>query len=98
MQEEIKPTLNWSDIFTRYEQGGLNQQVFCEHEGIAFSSFKNQRSKYLKQKAKRSGFAPVRVKNHPSYELELVLPQGLCLKLRHGVPIDYVKRLLQAIR
>ena len=97
METEPKQ-INWPDLFVRYETSGLNQQTFCEREEIAFSSFKNQRTKYLKQKAKRSGFTPLRVKNHPSYELELVLPQGLCLKLRHGVPIDYVKRLLQALR
>jgi hypothetical protein len=98
MQEEIKPTINWPDVFVRYEQSGINQKLFCEREGVEFCQFKYHRTHYLKQKAKKSGFARIRMKSADRYDMEVVLPQGVCLKLSHGVPIDYVKRLLQALR
>jgi hypothetical protein len=43
MQDEIKPTINWPDIFTRYEQSGVNQKQFCEQEGLEFCQFKYHR-------------------------------------------------------
>jgi hypothetical protein len=85
-------------VFARYEQSGLNQQVFCEHEGIPFFSFKNQRSKYLKRQAKSSDFASVKVRAQASYDVELQLPQGTCLKFNVKTPVDYVKRLLSVLR
>ena len=97
MQVETKGR-DWPAIFVKYEQSGLNQQDFCADEGLRFVEFKYHRTKYLKQKAKAPGFKPLRVSGSPSYELELTLPQGLCLKLKPGVSVDYVKRLLQAIR
>ena len=97
MQAEIKDR-DWPAIFVKYERSGLNQQDFCMGEGLRFVEFKYHRTKYLKQKAKVSGFKPLRVSGASPYELELTLPQGLRLKLRSGVSVDYVKRLLQAIR
>ena len=97
MQAEIKER-DWPAIFIRYERSGLNQQEFCTGEGLRFVEFKYHRMKYSKQKAKTTGFKPLRVSGASSYELELTLPQGVCLKLRSGVLVDYVKRLLQVIR
>ena len=96
MESEIKSHLNWSDVFARYEQSGLNQKVFCEREGIPFLKFKSERSKYLKQKA--SGFASVKVRSQTYYDVELQLPQGACLKFNPKTPVDYVKRLLSVLR
>ena len=81
MQAETKDR-DWPAIFSRYEQSGLNQQKFCTGEGLRFVEFKYHRTKYLKQKAKASGFKPLRVSGSSNYELELTLPKGLCLKLR----------------
>ena len=97
MQTETK-NRDWPAIFVRYERSGLNQQDFCTGEGLRFVEFKYHRTKYLKQKAKAPGFKPLRLSGSSPYELELTLPQGLCLKLKSGVSVDYVKRLLQAIR
>ena len=97
MQAETKER-DWPAIFGRYERSGLNQQDFCMGEGLRFVEFKYQRTKYLKQKAKDSGFKPLRVNGSSPYELELTLPQGIHVKLKQGVSVDYVKRLLQAIR
>ena len=47
---------------------------------------------------KKTGFARIRMKPTDRYDMEVVLPQGVCLKLSHGVPVDYVKRLLQVLR
>ena len=89
---------DWSAIFGRYEQSGLNQHDFCDQDGIRYFEFKYHRAKYLKQKEKESGFKPFRVSGSSSYDVELTLPEGLCLKLRSGVSVDYVKRLIQTIR
>jgi hypothetical protein len=98
MESAIKSNVNWPDVFARYEQSGLNQQVFCEREGIPFFSFKNQRSKYLKQQAKAPGFASVKLRSPVYYDVELQLPQGGCLKFNAKTPIDYIKRLLQVVQ
>lgn len=98
MKAKITHTIDWPAVFTRCKESGLNQQNFCEREGIPFLKFKSERSKYLKQQAKASGFASVKVRSQAYYDVELQLPQGTCLKFNVKTPIDYIKRLLQVVQ
>ena len=98
MKAEIPNTIDWPGVFARCSESGLNQQNFCAREGIPFLKFKSERSKYLKQQAKASGFASVKVRSQAYYDVELQLPQGACLKFNVKTPIDYIKRLLQVVR
>ena len=98
MEAEIMHNIDWPAVFTRCRESGLNQKNFCEREKIPFLKFKSERSKYLKQQAKASGFASVKVRPQAYYDVELQLPQGACLKFNVKTPIDYIKRLLQVVR
>jgi hypothetical protein len=97
MQDDIKKTINWPEIFSDYKNSGLNQKQYCDREGIKYFEFKYHRTKYLKQQGKRSDFASIKVQR-TNYDLEICLSPGSCLKFNATTPVDYVKRLLSVLR
>ena len=72
------------EILRRFKASGLGRREFCRREGLALSSFQRWRDR-AGRPSDRSGFVELVPSSTPArsdWELELSLPNGVCLRLR----------------
>ena len=75
----------WAEILGRFKSSGQGRREFCRREGLALSSFQRWRDRV--GRASAPGPFVELVSSTPatarsSWELELSLPNGVCLRLR----------------
>jgi transposase-like protein len=93
-QQKTRRTADqWQDLFKTYEGSGLSQQVFCQQQGIALSTFYSWRKK-LRERHTLGGsqlqqdqfveltppIASPSIDN--SWDVELAFANGMTLRLR----------------
>ena len=76
----------WAEILGRFKASGLGRREFCRREGLALSSFQ-RRCNRAGRPSDRSAFVELVPSSAPApaksdWELELSLPNGVCLRLR----------------
>lgn len=78
----------WAEILRRFKASGLGRREFCRREGLALSSFQRWCHR-ADRPSDRSAFVELVPSSTPApavrksdWELELSLPNGVCLRLR----------------
>jgi hypothetical protein len=71
----------WREVFSRYEESGLDPQAFCERESIQWTSFKRWQRK-LNPASVESDFVPVKTASPApsSWMVEITLPNSINLR------------------
>jgi hypothetical protein len=85
-----KPKPNWKALNSEYENSSETISDFCHRHGVKYSTFKNQRTKFLKQPSQNketspSSFTPLSVEGLPKEKPQVVFlefPSGLKLTIQ----------------
>ncbi len=78
----------WIQLMDAYEAGGLTQRQFCEHHGLAYSTFSYWRKRLSPAAATDAGIEPLielpllPITRPSAWRLELDLGQGVILRLK----------------
>lgn len=81
----------WQELMQAYEVSGLSQQVFCQQQGVALSTFYSWRKKLRSQSEEKQvatnqfvSLTPpqVEVETVNDWDVELSFANGMTLRLR----------------
>ncbi|WP_275100416.1 IS66 family insertion sequence element accessory protein TnpA [Sedimenticola hydrogenitrophicus] len=83
----------WREIMTRFSESGLSATAFCENNGLAYGTFIRWRQKLSKsveaseQETPSADWLPIHLadlndEHERTWEIELVLPGGVQLRMR----------------
>lgn len=96
-QKTRRSAAQWQQIFKQFEFSGLSQQAFCEHQGIALSTFCKWRQQLFGESISPAPsldrnealFTPLSIEdcvpaqaNTASWDIELQLGGGCILRIR----------------
>ena len=84
---------------TGWEQSGISQAEYCRQNEIPLSTFGNWKSKVSKKSQKETPFVEVRGDFQDQNEyFELLLDDGLTLRIRETIPVSQLRNIILAIR
>jgi hypothetical protein len=78
----------WTEILDRFKASALGGREFCRREGLALSSFQRWRNRAGRPSGRSAlvelvpSSTPAPAVRKSDWELELSLPNGVCLRLR----------------
>ena len=95
----------WKERLERFATSGLSVVAFCHAEGVATQAFYYWKRQFSPQPLPTSPdplrLVPVRVVEPPTVAatpVELVLPNGVLLRLAPSCDLSFLSRLLEALR
>jgi transposase-like protein len=89
----------WAELTARWRQSGLLATEFARREGLNPNTFAYWRSQLRHKPVTDAPFALVRVRTSlPAAPLELVLPDGLLLRIPTGTDLHELTQLLAVLR
>jgi transposase-like protein len=107
MRKSQRPREKWEEVVEQYEKSGLTQAQYAQSRGVALSTLQS----WLRRKRAQAAGAevrllPVQVVTPPPEQLsravaaglEVVVPGGVRLSVAPGTDVQYVARLVEALR
>jgi predicted acetyltransferase len=89
-------------MIEQWKQSGKKLQLYCEEQNLSIHTFRNwlkRESKESKQTKSISDFIPLQIQKSISPEkvsgkIEIVYPNGICIRLREEIDLAVVKYLI----
>jgi len=87
----------WRQRLQRFERSGLSAVAFCAKEGVSVPSFYAWRRRLLRPPIETAArLVPVRL-FPAAAPVEILLPDGLVLRLAAGCDLDFVRALVATL-
>ena len=98
-EQKIKRAQSMID---QWKQSGKKIQIYCEEQNLSIHTFRNwlnRERKESRQTKPTSDFIPIQIqKSIPiekeSGKIEIVYPNGICIRLREEIDLSTVKNLI----
>ena len=98
----------WQEIFSNWENSGLNQKDFCQSTSVCYSAFKNWRYKLKNQQTIvppqkdlseiTSPFVPISIRSSKSAEMVLTTPSGYSLNFPETICTKQLVGIISALK